>query len=332
MAMVYVREQGAMVRKRGGRLVVEKDHAALREIRLRETESVVLMGSVQISTQALAELLDRGIPVALLTRNGRWKGQVTPGLSPQVAVRVAQYRAVDDEAARVGVARALVVAKLAQSAELLEQERANYPSEELGTAVDSLRAAAARAAQCAAVPELMGVEGAGAAAYFGCFPVVNHTEFAWPGRVKHPATDPVNALLSLGYTLAMGELLAMAQAAGLDPYLGFLHEAKDGRASLALDLLEPFRAPLADRLALTLLNRRQLGPEDFARKVDGGGVVLMPEALKEYLVAFEAAMWEKRKAAPDGLRAAMRAQVESLRGALLGRGVFVPFGGDGCIG
>src|SRR5207247_1013107 len=121
-----------------------------------------------------------------------------------------------------------------------------------------------------------GWEGAGARAYVGALMEFNRSGLDWPGRRKHPATDPLNALLSLAYTLLMHELTALLEGAGLDPYLGFLHQVDYGRPSLALDVMEAFRHPVADRLVLTLVNREMLDAGDFHSGGERPGVFLSP--------------------------------------------------------
>jgi CRISPR-associated protein Cas1 len=328
MPVVYVKEQGASVHKRGGRMVVEKDGAVLAEVPLRETELVAVFGSVQVTTQAMSELLDRGIPLALYTRHGRLKGRLEPEMSKNVPLRLAQYRAGTEESASLALARPMVTAKLANSAAVIEGYRANYPSEGLGGAGETLRREEEAAAKSATHDELMGHEGAGAAAYFGAFAEMNRSGLPFPGRRKHPATDPLNALLSLGYTMAMNELRGMAAGLGLEPYIGFLHRPDYGRPSLPLDLLEPFRAPLVDRLALRLVNERILTAGDFAQRAGGpmaGSCVLAPEAWKRYLEEYESAMDLRRAGCEGGFREAMRGEVQSLAGALTGRGEFRPY-------
>jgi CRISPR-associated protein Cas1 len=157
---------------------------------------------------------------------------------------------------------------------------------------------------------------------------MNRSELPFDGRRKHPATDPINALLSLGYTLAMNEIRAAAEGAGLEPYLGFLHCVDYGRPSLALDLLEAFRAPLVDRLALRLVNEKALTAADFATRAGGsgaGGVVLLPESFSKYIGAYEAAVSEARKRAPAGFREAWRADVQKLAAAIREGGRFLPY-------
>lgn len=328
MAVVYVREQGAIVRKHCARMLVEKDGEALLEIPLGKTDSVAVFGNVQVTTQALSELLERGIPLALYTRNGRLKGHLAPALSKNVPLRLAQYRMTVDEAASLRIARAVVRAKLLNSAALAGDYRAHYPSAALAEVQDALGGLAGKAAGAGTHAELLGYEGSGAAAYFRAFAGMNRSDLPFEGREKYPATDPINALLSLGYTLVMNELRGLVEGMGLEPHLGFLHRAEYGRPSLALDLLEPFRSVLVDRLALRLVNERVLTGEDFGRRAGGaraGGVVLLPEPFRKYLEMYEGAMNEPRRAAPEGMRAAVRADAEKLAGAVREGGEFRPY-------
>jgi CRISPR-associated protein Cas1 len=328
MPVVYIKEQGAAVRKRGGRILVEKKGEILLELPLRQTLAVAVFGNVQVTTQALSELLDRGIGLTLFTRNGRLKGHLAPEAGKNIAVRLAHYKAATTEAAALAFARDLVAAKLSNSAATVRRYRSNYASESLAAAERKLVDAAEAAQGSRELAELLGREGAGAAAYFEAFREMNRSALPFEGRRKHPAPDPINALLSLSYTMAMSELRGAVEAAGLDPFLGFLHQPDWGRPSLALDLLEPFRGPLADRLTLRLVNQRIFKEEDFARRVDGplaGSVVLMPTAWERYILEYERTASEPGPGAPRGLREAMRDQVESLCATLRDGSPFRPF-------
>lgn len=334
MAVVYIREQGAVVSKRGSRILVEKDGETLLEILLRQTDSVAVFGGVQVTTQALSELLDHGIPLALFTRHGRLKGHLVPGLSKNVELRVAQYRTTLDDAASLSLAKAAVRAKILNSVALLSDYRAHYPSDTLAAACETMRRIAGNIAGALDHAELLGYEGSAAAVYFGAFPEMNRSGLPFDGRRKHPATDPINGLLSLGYTLAMNEIRALVEGAGMEPHLGFLHRLDYGRPSLALDLLEPFRAPLVDRLTLKLVNERILTEADFAKRITGdaaGSVMLVPDSLRKYLEAYEAAVAEPRQRAPSGIRAIWQEQVQKLAAAIRNGAAFAPYcEGDGC--
>jgi|SRR5579871_132876 len=328
MAVIYVIEQGAVVRKRGGRILVEKDHETLSEIPLRQTDSIAVYGNVQVTTQALSELLERGIPLALYTRHGRLKGHLTPEVSKNVTLRVAQYRLALDEPAALGMAKAVVRAKVRNAWRLLADYRSNYPSSVLAAACEAMVRAEENAESAEGHAELLGIEGAAAAAYFGAFGELNRSDLPFDGRRKHPATDPINGLLSLGYTLVMNEIRAVVEGVGMEPHLGFLHKVDYGRPSLALDLLEPFRSPAVDRLTLRLVNERVLTGEDFGKRVSGAGagsVVLAPDSLRKYLEQYEAGVANGRGDGTKSLREEWRADVERLAAAIRESGVFVPY-------
>lgn len=328
MAIIYVKEQGAVIRKRGGRILVEKDHKTLLEIPLRQTETVAVFGNVQVTTQALSELLERGIPLALFTRNGRLKGHLAPEASKNIELRLHQYRMAFDDAGSLEIAKRVVFAKLWNSSRVIAGYRSNYPSETLRRAEGSILDMAEKSKMASTLAELLGSEGAAAAAYFEAFREMNRSEFPFEGRRKHPAPDPLNALLSFGYVLVTNEIRALAEGAGLEPHLGFLHRVDYGRPSLALDLLEPFRAILVDRLTLRLANERILKAEDFARRATGdraGSVVLMPAALDRYLARYEEAIEEPRKGAPDGIRRMLETEVAKLARALRENCEFEPY-------
>jgi CRISPR-associated protein Cas1 len=157
---------------------------------------------------------------------------------------------------------------------------------------------------------------------------MNRSELPFDGRRKHPATDPINGLLSLGYTLVTNEIRAVVEGAGMEPHLGFLHKVDYGRPSLALDLVEPFRSPLVDHLTLRLVNERVLTGVDFGRRVTGSGagsVILLPDSLRRYLEAYEAAVSDPREQAPAGLRESWRADVEKLAAAIRDGVAFAPY-------
>ena len=187
-------------------------------------------------------------------------------------------------------------------------------------------------ADAQSVAELDGIEGSAARAYFeALFTNYNRSPFSWPGRVKHPATDPLNALLSLGYTMLMNELLGLAEARGLDPALGFLHELDGNRPSLALDLMEPFRHAAVDRMVLTAVNRNTFTPDDFSDRGPQSGLALKPEAFRRYLEEYERSMLSPMvvaggaEATRVSFRSLFQAELDHLARALRGTEPWAPF-------
>jgi CRISPR-associated protein Cas1 len=318
MAFLYLIEQGSVLRKIGDRLIVEKEDAILLDVPYHKLEAVLIFGNVQITTQAMAELLDAGIPVSLLNRHGVLRGSLQPPQGKNVLLRLAQFEVYRDPEKAMALARRTVGAKLANAAVVLSRfgEREEARSEATQAALAQLAESRERASSAATIEILDGIEGAAARLYFNVLMRRNKSGLTWPGRIRHPATDPINALLSFGYTLVTNELAAVAETAGLDSYLGCLHQLDYGRQSLALDLVEPFRAPLVDRLVLTVLNRRQFTHEDF-EKGEGDGLYLEAAAARRFLTEYERWMLhEPAGGNREGFRGALRDSVRSYAAAL----------------
>jgi CRISPR-associated protein Cas1 len=311
MSIVYLTTMGSSVRRRGERLQVFKDDAKLADLRLFELERLVVFGAVQFTAQALALLLDKGIDVAFLTSRGRLRGSLVAGQSRNVYLRLAQFERWKDDAFRLAFSRNLVVAKLTAQERLLARYERNHPDRLDANARDRIRSVLEKTASATTLDELRGFEGAGAAAYYGQFGRML-TSMDFPGRKKHPSTDPVNALLSLGYVLLTNEIAALLEARGFDPAVGFFHGIRYGRQSLSLDVVEPFRQPVIDRLTLRLLNRGQITAAEF----EGGekGLRLVPDSFRRYLLLYE----EQMSAPSEGegtptWREQLRQQSDALR-------------------
>ena len=263
MAPLYVSDQGATIRKRDSQIIVSKDGATLQEVPINKLDQLVMMGrGVQISTALLIALLEAGIPVTLTNQRGsRHYATLAPGVSRFGALRTQQMYLVHDPARAVDLARALIMAKLAGQRALLV--RAGWPASL--AAIAQIDAALAAVTTAVNIDTVRGYEGAGAAAYFGAWRVSLDPAWAFAGRAFYPPPDPVNAMLSFGYTLALNEVLVAVQMTGLDPYLGTFHVIEAGRPSLALDLLEEFRPILVDRLVLDLLASGSMSKVHFER-------------------------------------------------------------------
>jgi CRISPR-associated protein Cas1 len=283
---LYVTEQRAIIRKTSDRLIVEKNRKVLLEVPCLKLETVLIYGNVQVTTQALVEMLDHGIELAIFSLNGRLRGQLTPPKARNVLLRMRQYAVAGVEAECLALARELVRAKIESSAAVLKRFRANHPEALPADDVAEVERAAAGIADVPSLAVLRGVEGNAAARYFAAIAALVPAELGFEGRNRRPPRDPVNALLSFGYVLVGNELQALLDGMGFDPYLGFYHQLDYGRPSLALDLLEEFRAPLVDRWCLGLLNRRVLTAADFVG-TEEEGVLLTREGMKRFFPAYE---------------------------------------------
>ena len=283
-AAIHILASEGLVRLDDGFILACGADGATARLRLDDIAQVSLHGAAGITTPCLIALMARSIPVIWRTRGGHYAGQSIDLSGTHTAVRRAQYRAAADPASRLAIARAIVVAKLHSAAAVADAKGA-VPLVRL-----RLLALARQAATAEDHSSLLGIEGSAAALYFGAFPIMimprQRASFPFPGRRRRPPTDPVNAVLSYLYAVLAGECAVAVLAAQLDPAVGFLHAERPGRPALALDLLELLRAPVADRLALRLVNRAELGPEDFRQ--DGAAVLLNDAGRRVVLAALEA--------------------------------------------
>lgn len=289
MAILYVTQPGAELRKHGERLKVQWQDEVITAIPLRDVERIVLLGPVQLSAAAAQTLLKKAIPVVFATTKGRYCGALSSG-QENTELLIKQVDLHRDDGYRLAVAKAIVSAKIKHQRSLLRRYGRNHPHPDIHEAANQITNLFSNLDNAASVPEAMGFEGQASALYFGVFGKCLRQEgVEFTHRNRRPPRDPVNALLSLGYMLVMGEAVGALAALGLHLGLGFLHEIFPNRPSLALDVLELFRQPVVDRLTLTLFNRRIFTPDDFQER-ENDGVRLTEEALKRYFFLYERAM------------------------------------------
>ncbi len=289
MPTLYVSEHGAVLRKDGERLRAEKDGELLADVPLDQVELICAFGMVHLTTPLILELLEREIETAFFSTSGKLRGQLTPSLPKNSPLRVAQYEKHRDESAALSLAQRIVRAKLRNSAEVLERFEPESPSADYHEARRQLNVQRDAALEASSLDTLRGYEGAAARAYWSAFSGLLKHDIPFTGRKYFPAPDPVNASLSLGYSLLTAEIQSLLDGIGFDPYLGFLHVVEYGRASLALDLLEEYRAPIVDRLVLYLFNNRIMKVADF-ETIDDGGMRLKPEPRKRFFREYEQRM------------------------------------------
>ncbi len=290
---LYVQTQGSYLRLEQDTLKIDVEGKNAFQLPLHHLGGVVVFGNVLMSPFLLHRCAQDGRSVVWLSRSGRFQARLNGPVTGNVLLRRAQHAALDQEAASVDIARTFVAGKLHNTRNVLMRAARDGASAE---AEYTLRSAArGHAAIIRKLPalsrldEVRGAEGDAARLYFAAFDHLIRTRkdgFVFRTRTRRPPLDPVNALLSFLYGLLRGECAAACEGVGLDPQMGFLHALRPGRPSLALDLMEELRAPLADRLALTLINRAQLRPEDFTVRV-GGAVSLSDDARKLVLTEYQ---------------------------------------------
>ncbi len=298
MTALYVDQAGAVVGRRGEQIIVSKRGDATVALPVTQVERV-LVGSraVQVTTQALALLSNRGIDVVFLTRSGRLIGRFSPPVRRDASIRLTQSRAVMDERLRLEFARDIVGGKVANQAEFLDRHGASEAGRRLRASLRQVHASGS-------LEQLRGVEGAAARLYFAVWRTLVPASTAFRGRMYHPPTDTINAALSYAYTLLLREGLAACESAGLDAHIGFLHEPGPAKPSLALDLIEEFRPLVADSIVMAMARRDRL-----MRAGSGIPAHLSDATRNALLTEFESRMQLSRRAW-DGVRTSYRRCVQ----------------------
>jgi CRISPR-associated protein Cas1 len=317
---LYVHSGGTRVGKSGDELVIDVRDGPRQTARLAQTSQVSLFGQVQASTQAIQAILGRGIPLCYFSSGGWFYGMTSGGFHKNVELRRLQYRAADDPSASLALARRVVVAKIRNARTFLRRNGQDVPEQ----ALDMMRALADDAERCAAAASLLGIEGTAARVYYQNFPrMLKRTDdsgvalaFDFSGRNRRPPRDPVNALLSLAYSLLAKDLTVVLQAVGFDPFMGFYHRPRYGRPALALDLMEEFRPLVADSVVLNAINTGVVQRGDFVAR--GGAVSLSEGGRGRFMHLFERRMDELVTHPTFGYRISYRRVLE-VQARLLGR-------------
>ncbi|MBL8140709.1 MAG: CRISPR-associated endonuclease Cas1 [Acidobacteria bacterium] len=278
------------IRKDGEQFIATHRGRRVRAVPSLHVDQVVVFGGTRMTMSALRFCLDRDIAVHFVSRSGRYQGALAPPIERHVALQRQQLARSDDPAFRLRVAQQVVAAKLANCRNLLLR-KARRGSEAAATAADRLLSRQASLEAATTLDEVRGLEGAGAASYYEAWTSMVERPFAFSTRRRRPPPDPVNSLLSFGYSMLYANAVSLLHVVGLHPAIGFLHDTRDGHATLASDLMEELRAPVVDRTVLALLARRQVTPDDFV--TDSGAAPacrLTDGARKTVLRAFELAL------------------------------------------
>lgn len=313
MGIFYLAEQNVTVSKEGGRLLIKKEGSVSETIHLFKLEQMVLFGNVFLTPAVIHHFLKEGIDTVFMTRRGRYLGRLQSALGKNVILRREQFKKMEDSDFCLRTAKSIVKGKLANLRAVLMRLNRTRENLELDDQILSLRNLIEKVDDVETIDSLRGYEGKGTALYFEGFSRGFLAEgFEFPGRVRRPPTDPINALLSLGYTLLLNQVIAAVSLVGFDPYFGTLHLMDYGRPSLALDLMEEWRPVIVDTLILSILNLKALGPSDFEERPfteiekaegeemsDGGhtdkkaSMVMTDTGFRKFIVQYERKMSQK---------------------------------------
>jgi CRISPR-associated protein Cas1 len=325
--------KGASVRRQGGLLQVFAEGRRTAETPVHDLGQLVLMGNVILTPSALDLLIERGVDTVFLTLHGRYRGRLVHGASGHIRLRLAQYKRLSEPTEALATARAIVQGKILNMRTFLVRwARRNESAPAVAAAILALRAAAGRSEVAHTLDQARGCEGSATAAYFRAFPdMIRADGFHFDGRNRRPPMDPVNALLSLGYTLLANAVEAAVAIVGLDPYLGSLHAPETNRPSLACDLMEEFRVPLVDALVLAAVNKGAVRVDDFEYVGPGEPVVIRRDGLVRFVRMMEGRFDHAVRYEPQGrtltYRQIIEQQVRRFARYVLGEApAYEPFG------
>ncbi len=293
---LYITTDGAYIHRDHETLVIEiKKENFKKQLPVLMFNGIVAIGRVMMSPGAMALCAKNGIVVSFLNEHNHFLAQVNGAQSGNVLLRRAQYRISDDAEHCREIVRSIVAAKVSNSRSVLQRTLRNHPDNDqegkIAAAVERLARIKKSIAGADSADSIRGYEGEAAREYFSVFQTMfnSGSGFTMNGRNRRPPRDPVNALLSFIYTLLCHDCRGACEAVGLDPAVGFLHRDRPGRPGCALDVMEEFRAFVADRVVLTLINRKQITPKQF--QTQDSGAVLMNDDCRKALLT----QWQKRK-------------------------------------
>lgn len=283
MAILYLTEQGTTINLTAGRIVVRKNDKLLQELPIFKLEQIVAYGNVHLTPAVIAYCLQHGIEVAFFSSKGKFRGRLQPEFTKNTVVRQQQYKRAADPQFCLKLASVFVIGKLRNMIAMIRQQRRLRDGGRSPLA--ELERTLVKIPEAKSIDQLNGYEGAASAAYFKAFRAALKGDWGFGAREYHPPKDPVNALLSLGYTLLYNDSYGAVNLVGLDPYMGFYHQPRHGHACLASDLMEEHRSVLIDRMVLTTLNLQMIKPAEFEQQPNGG-MTLKPDALKRFFAIY----------------------------------------------
>lgn len=286
MSFVYITEEGARIQKKGGKFLVGRNLEILFEIPEEVLEGLVLIGSVQVSSQAMVELLRLGVPVTWISGTGKFFGRLESTSHVNVFKQQKQI-VLQDTPMLFALAKQVIMAKVHNQITVLRQYNRRAVNRTVTADIENIQRIRKNIQFAADKKELMGYEGIIARVYFHALGQLVPSDFAFTKRTKQPPLDPFNTMLSFGYTLLMYDIYTAVSNQGLHPYFGFLHALKNHHPALASDLMEEWRAVLVDSMALSLVHHHEITREHFQHAESGDGIFLTREGRQIFIKAYE---------------------------------------------
>lgn len=326
MSTLYLTEQRSKVSISGKRIKVHAEKELLLDIPMHKIERVYVFGNIDITTPAMHLLMREEIDLSFFSRRGQYVGCLGGKMPKNSPLRVMQYESIFDDDYSLQMAQTFISSKLKNMVAMIRKFAYNHPEVDFKDELRTIKNGLGKLSTATDHAQILGIEGNCSRAYFQCFARMCRSTMIFPGRLMHPSPDPVNAMLSLGYTILGNELAALLEGASLDPYLGYLHKVRYGRRSLSLDLLEEFRQAIIDPFTLRLINLKLFSEDDF-EEVEGKPPQFKQDSFKKYLAEYEKRMataLAENDEQESNWRNVMQQQVELLRQSIETKTIYQP--------
>jgi CRISPR-associated protein Cas1 len=330
MGTLYLLEQGTSLFKDNLRFIIYVPQKNKLEVPIREVEKIFLFGNINLSTPAIAVCLESQINVLFLSPSGRYKGHLANTEASNLNIQLLQYQYHSNVEFKLDISKAIVLGKLINSKQLLLRLYNRRKNSLVQDAIIGISNDIELLKSTNNIDSLRGYEGISSARYFPAFgELITNSDFEFSQRHRQPPTDPVNALLSFGYTLLFNNVLSIIIAEGLSPYFGNFHYGEKKKAYLAFDLMEEFRSPIVDSLVITLINQHIFNADDFERKEEDRGIYLVDRSRRIFLDRFEARMSELTFYSANqpriSYREVIQLQVQLYKRSLVTSTIYEPF-------
>lgn len=291
MRTLYIQTQGSTLSRQNERFIVTKDEEIISEVLIMKVEQIIIFGNCAVTTPAMTTCLLENIPITFLSSHGKYYGRLESTDNTNIVLQQLQFARASDEDFCLKVSKGFVKGKLQNTKVFLQRRNREITSEPIQKAIDSISADIKNSEDALTLDQLRGYEGAASAVYFDVFDLMLKDALGFEKRIRQPPTDPINSLLSFGYTLLFYNIYSLLTIHGLNPYCGFFHSIRQGHPALASDLIEEFRAIVIDSLVVYLVNSGILKAGDFIYPQDPDKPCLLSNtARKEFISHFEQKM------------------------------------------
>lgn len=285
MTTLYVTESGSFIKRKGGHVIVGRNHEVLFEVPFESIDDVTVFDSVHISSSLITDFISNGIPVTWLSGYGKYFGTLINTLNVDIHKHQRQFTVRGDNEFCLALSKKIITAKVNNQVTILRRYERNLPEDTVTMQINNICCIRKNIYKANTIEELMGYEGIISRLYFEALGKIVPVEFAFTKRSKQPPLDPFNAMLGLGYSMLFNEIMAGAINSGLHPFVGCMHALKGGHPALISDLIEEWRAPIIDSLVLTLVKRNMIDAKEDFQYADEG-CYLNSEGRKIFLTAY----------------------------------------------